>query len=274
MKPRLHIVYTESLDSQAAAAVVKWYGARHGTTVHCYPLFGTLSEREKKATLRERIFDRVYGSQRALPLLDDHDRSREVIYLLDGGLAPCDQVHAMEDWGLIEEISAFTREVSQCHTAWVSLMDGEPVPLAIQLIHSYVINGNRKAKNLTYWIDEVLPFKYALDSVNIDPGTTSGWDEEWEKLFDTLVNAHVRKRITEGKAIVRYIVRQRIRVLEGTVGDEPQAPAEPDPTLLLVDVMEQAADEIADGMPADTTVSFQNSRGEHVEIQGRQEVSA
>ncbi|HEY3376261.1 MAG TPA: hypothetical protein VGL77_02100, partial [Armatimonadota bacterium] len=152
----------------------------------------------------------------------DHEPESEQIFLIGSSL-PEEEIELLDTWGKLTYInhlepffqvrqrkysscgSATGTGKSTCEIAWSFLLPQAPLPLCVQLIGRRTMHIDT---DHTLWADEILPFIYAMDSVNTDPG--DGWDE-WEKLFETLASSHVRKRINEGKTILRYLLAQERR---------------------------------------------------------------
>jgi hypothetical protein len=292
---RIHIIYPHTVDGHCSAAVARLWAERNGhdeKTVDCYPVpVGQPPQADpgkKQAPLIDRLNDRVHpkinsaGQQRLG--LDTHKREEHQIFLLALDL-PADEMHELANWGQVTYCNhlqpyidydtcdlSVTCEagLSTCENFWRGLFPAEPMPLAVQLVGRAIMAtpDAKKAEKACQSLlaEEVYPFVYALRSVNSDPGTEDGW-KEWGKHFQTLANAHTKKRIGEGRAIVRYLVRTHgdldRPVLQLTPRSNTQRVAH------LVDALAADKDYVANILHDDCTLSFHTSNGERVEIRGR-----
>jgi hypothetical protein len=207
IRTRYHLAYVETLDAQCAAAVVKHHIlAQEGENANIltYPLpsnFETSSG--QYASLLTRIQSVVGESngQQVIKLIP-HDPSLERISVI-GTVLPEEETQLIEAWGNVTyHVRPDWDTQSLCERAWHKLTPKAPISQCVQLIGRYTVHASDDAE---IWHGEILPYIYACASLNMDPG--EGWSE-WEKLFESLASSLVRKRINEGKVIMRYLERQ------------------------------------------------------------------
>lgn len=222
MRKRFHLAYADTLDARCAAAVVRYWAKQQGwDTTMTYPLPGVHRD-GRYANLLTRIKARC-GEKNGQKSLEfgDHNPEQEQIFVIGTSL-PVSEMELLNTWGQLTYINHRDPYPSYelldscptglgadgkatCEVAWTFLFPKAPMPLCVQLIGRHTMNAN---DDIELWCNEILPFVYAMDSVQADPG--DGW-EEWEKLFETLASAHVRKRINEGKVIIRYLSAKHYR---------------------------------------------------------------
>lgn len=282
-----HIIYPRTLDGYAAAAVARLLCERDGSggSVDMYPV--DLAPRGPQASIIDRLNDRVHprahNGQGRLDI-DAHDRTKHHIFLLALAL-PADEIKELHVWGMMTYCnhvdplpeydiitSCLTVERGQatCEATWRGLFSREPMPLAVQLIgRAVIVTSADKGIDMALLADEVTPFVYAMRSVPCDPGDGDdkhgGWGE-WCKMFKELANSHPKKRIKEGRAIIRYLV---------AAGEEFTAP----PLQIYARSPERRVEKLFDALAADTArvaaqigegcvMKFRTSTGEPVEIVG------
>lgn len=211
MPIRMHIIYPDDLPSLCAAAIIKRHAARDGSRALLYPMSTVLQCADP---ISIQVRDRIYppqneGGQLVLNKLAlKHDPAKDAIFLVNAPSVDQEEEAALFQWGAVSRIEGSTLFTdSVCALAWTRFNGHRPMPLVVQLLDRYAI-GSLKEDGLTFWSEEVIPISLALRSVTIDPDEDAGW-EEWQKLFETLVNNQTRKRQQEGVVILRYLVATR-----------------------------------------------------------------
>lgn len=199
----LHLAYTDdTLDARCAVAIVHLWAAPKGTRIHHYP-FRPADADGQTATLDARIRHRLYPPRQQPELealVPVHEPSHHQILILGNHGLAADEDDAVRLLGAVTYVNGWTDQ-ALCEATWQRFFPHRPAPLCVSLLGRYAMSYD---KDHLMWTGEILPFQFAMRSVETDPTLEDG-AEEWGKLMSSLTSPHTRKRITEGNTILRYL---------------------------------------------------------------------
>jgi hypothetical protein len=210
------VYHSADLDGACSAAIARHYYLHQGGV------------QEKNIFMRPADYGRdidwsTPGGNLTLPLEVGDDGNEVITCILDFSL-PGPQMLEVQNRSTklvwidhhetsLRNLLAFTdvdgiRQIGSaaCELTWQHFYRARPMPAAVQLLGRYDVFYR---DDLLMWHGEIMPFQYGMRAIETDPREPDGIDEWDALLFAELTTAKVKKRITEGKAILSYLAKEQ-----------------------------------------------------------------